>query len=413
MTNISKTEVISNNKTTLMNQSTRFAAIIALFASYSTLSAQCNPAVQFKLSPPNVTTSAVQGQAGSLTEDFNAFTTGNLAATGSLSNGTFVKTGTAKILPDDKWGGSGSQYLQVTQNASVVNVTLTNSSRYVGFWWGSGDAANKLKLYGQCNGVEVKLAEFTTADVLSLLSSGSVLANDGSTYAASLYRRPSADNEPFAYVNVQLNDSSYFFTRVELVGCCFELDNLTTSAVYGAGTGTVPTAPTLVSAAASGTAVDMNFVRPYFNGGTPIVNYDYSIDSGTTWVSMAPADTSSPLTFNTIFGGLFQLQIRAVNGIGSGAGSNILAFQMGQPESVLQHLELVPNPASTHLRIRHSGQTTPALRSLELVDATGKIIRSFEPQLDENHSLSGVPKGTYWLVIRTDGGLLKQPLVVQ
>lgn len=43
----------------------------------------------------------------------------------------------------------------------------------------------------------------------------------------------------------------------------------------------------------------------------------------------------------------------------------------------------------------------------------GKIIRSFEPKIEETYTLSGVPKGTYWLVIQTDGGLLKRPLVVK
>jgi hypothetical protein len=413
MTIISKMEVISNHKSTLMNQITRFSAFVALLAFGNALHGQCNPAVQFTISPPNVTTSSIHGQPGTLTEDFNSMATGNLPSNGTFTNGTFVKTGSAQVKPDDMWGGSGSQYLAISGSSGLVNLTLSSSARYVGFWWGAGDAANKLKMYGQCNGVEVKLAEFTTADVLNLLSASTVVANDGMTYASTAYRHANTGAEPFAFINVQLNDSNYYFTRIEVGGGGFELDNLTTSAVYGAGTGTVASAPTLISASAAGMQLSLNFQPPSFNGGSAIVNYDYSIDSGTTWISMAPADTSSPLTFNTIFGGLFQLQIRAVNGIGSGAGSNILAYQMGQPESVLQHLELVPNPASTHLRVRYSGPSTPVLRSLELVDATGKIIRSFEPKIEETHSLSGVPKGTYWLVIRTDGGLLKQPLVVQ
>lgn len=405
-------EVILMLKYTPMNQITRFSALFVLLSSCATLSAQCNPLVQFTLSPPNVTTSAVQGQSGSLTEDFNTQTVGNLSSSGLLANGTYTKTGNAQVKPDDVWGGSGSKYLQINGTTSLVNLSLTNASRYVGFWWGAGDPANKLKLYAQCGGTEVKLAEFTTADVLSLLSSTNVVANDGVSYLSSSYRRSNAGNEPFAYINVQLNDSNYFFTRIEVGGGGFELDNLTTSAVYGAGTGTVPSAPTLVSASATGTVVNMSFVRPYFNGGTPIVNYEFSIDSGTTWIGIAPADTSSPLEFGTIFGGLFQLQIRAVNGIGSGAGSNILAFQMGQEESDLISFEVAPNPASTNIQLFRRGQTPP-VRSMELVDASGKVIQSFDVLIEGPHSLNGVPKGPYWIVIRTDAGLLKQPLVVQ
>ena len=412
MVSINKTEVLLILNYTLMNQITRLSALFVMLSSYTTLSAQCNPLVQFTLSPPDVTTSAVQGQSGSLTENFNTQSVGSLPASGTLANGSFTKTGNALVKSADVWGGSGSQYLQINGSTSLVNLSLTNASRYVGFWWGAGDAGNKLKLYAQCGGTEVKLAEFTTADVLSLLGSTNVVANDGVSYLSSSYRRSNAGNEPFAYINVQLNDSNYFFTRIEVGGGGFELDNLTTSAVYGAGTGTVPSAPTLVSAAATGTVVNMSFVRPYFNGGTPIVNYEFSIDSGTTWIGIAPADTSSPLEFGTIFGGLFQLQIRAVNGIGSGAGSNILAFQMGQEESGLRNFEVAPNPASTNIQLFSRGQT-PAVQSMELVDASGTVIQSFDVRVEGPHSLNGVPKGTYWVVIRTDAGLLKQPLVIQ
>ncbi|MEY3928112.1 MAG: hypothetical protein RJA97_1119 [Bacteroidota bacterium] len=404
--------VLSSLEYTQMNQITRLSALFMMLSAHTTLSAQCNPLVQFTLSPPNVTTSAVQGQSGSLTEDFNTQSVSSLPLSGTLANGSYTTMGNVQVKPDDVWGGSGSQYLQINGSNALVNLSLTNASRYVGFWWGAGDPANKLKLYAQCGGTEVKLAEFTTADVLSLLSATNVVANDGVSYLSSTYRRSNAGNEPFAYINVQLNDSNYFFTRIEVGGGGFELDNLTTSAVYGAGTGTVPTAPTLVSAAATGTAVDMSFVRPYFNGGTPIVNYEYSIDSGTTWIGIAPADTISPLTFNSIFGGLFQLQIRAINGIGSGAGSNILAFQMGQEELGLLNFEVAPNPASTSIQLFRRGQT-PRVQSMELVDSSGKIIQSFDGRVEGPQSLSGVPKGTYWLVIKTDAGILKQPLVVQ
>jgi hypothetical protein len=245
-----------------------------------------------------------------------------------------------------------------------------------------------------------------------MLAAPTVVANDGATYASTAYRHANTGTEPFAFINVQLNDSNYYFTRIEVGGGGFELDNLTTSSVYGAGTGTVASAPTLVSASSSGNQLNLNFQRPSNNGGSAIVNYDYSIDSGTTWISMAPADTSSPLTFNTIFGGLFQLRIRATNGIGSGAPSNVLAYQMGQDEASLRNLTVAPNPATTHFQLNLPSQVA-RITAVDLVDAAGKMVASFDPQAEGPYSLAGVPKGTYWLVIQSVQGLLKQPLVIQ
>ena len=383
-----------------------------LLGTAAPLFGQCTPSVQFKLSPPNVTTSAIQGQVGSLTENFNGIATGNLPTSGTMANGTFTKTGTAQIKPDDIWGGSGSQYLQVNGASSIVNITLTNPSRYVGFWWGAGDAANKLKMYAMCNGQEVKLAEFSTADVLALLNGATIVANDANTYATSLYRHPNTGTEPFAYINVQLNDSNFFFTRIEVGGGGFELDNLTTSAVYGAGTGTVATAPTLVAATANGSQVSLDFTPPTFNGGTPITNYQYSIDSGTTWITFVPADTSSPLSFNTIFGGLFQMTIRAENGIGVSPKSIVVALAMGEEELALLRFTVLPNPASDEVRL-DVAMDTEDIQSVALVDELGRTVMVLDHQTEAKISLAGIPKGLYWAVAVTKYGMVKQPLVVQ
>jgi hypothetical protein len=177
------------------------------------------PNVQFKLSAPDVTTSAIQGQTGSRTENFNAFSVANLGATGSFAVGSFAKsnTGNAAVKANDVWGGSGSQYLQIISSGSV-SVVLTDPSRYLGFWWAAGNANNNVTIFGSCGGNEIQLGTFTTQTVLDLLAGPSIIAVDGSSYNTGLYKRANAANEPFAYINLQLDDPSIFFTRIVFSG---------------------------------------------------------------------------------------------------------------------------------------------------------------------------------------------------
>ena len=67
------------------------------------------------------------------------------------------------------------------------------------------------------------------------------------------------------------------------------------------------------------------------DGGTALTNYQYSTDGGSTWRTRATGTTASPLVITTISGvantqltngTTYQVQIRAVNTVGEGAGSN-------------------------------------------------------------------------------------------
>ena len=287
------------------------------------------PNVRFKLSAPNVTTSAIQGQTGSRTESFNTQATGTLAASGNLAVGSYTRTGTVSIAPDGVYGGTGTQYLGISASG-LVNVTLTDPSRYLGFWWGGGDANNRVTIFGTCGGNEIQLAQFTTSSVTNILgpvgSSNTVLAVDGNTYPAANYRRSNAGNEPFAYINLELDDPNIFFTRLEftqLAGGGFEVDNITTAIGYGAASSTTPGAPTITSITRGTGTATINFTAPTSNGGQAITNYQYSIDNGTTWLTMSPADITSPLVISGLNDATaYPIRIRAVNSIGAGAQSN-------------------------------------------------------------------------------------------
>jgi len=164
------------------------------------------PTLLFKLSPPDITTSAIQGQPGIRTENFNTQATGEIPASGTVANGTYTKTGPADrkvaIEPNAVWGGTESQYLSLMTNA-VLNITLTDPSRYLGFWWGGGDDYNRVTIFGSCGGNEIQLGQFTTSSVTNLLAGPTVTAVDGNSYPSASYRRANAFNQPFAFINLE------------------------------------------------------------------------------------------------------------------------------------------------------------------------------------------------------------------
>ncbi len=282
------------------------------------------PNVRFKLSPPDVTTSAIQGQTGSRTENFNALSLGNLTATGTFAVGAFTRSnvGTVEVKADDVWGGSGSKYLQAA-NSGEVSINLTDASRYVGFWWAAGNANNNVTIYGSCGGNEIQLGTFTAQTVLNLLSGATVTAVNGTVYSSSLYKRSAAANEAFAYINLELDDPTIYFTRIVFGGSGFEFDNITTAVGYGAASSTTPGAPTITSITRGTGTATINFTAPTSDGGQAITNYQYSIDGGTNWLTLSPADTTTPLVISGLNDATaYPIRIRAVNSIGGGTQSN-------------------------------------------------------------------------------------------
>ena len=82
-----------------------------------------------------------------------------------------------------------------------------------------------------------------------------------------------------------------------------------------------PDAP-VISITGADRALVVTFVAPA-NGGTPIINYEYSVDDGITWWLRSPASISSPLVIGAVDNGTaYSTRLRAVNAVGSGTLSN-------------------------------------------------------------------------------------------
>ncbi len=82
---------------------------------------------------------------------------------------------------------------------------------------------------------------------------------------------------------------------------------------------TTPGAPTITSITAGNSQLSVAFTAPASNGGSPITNYKYSTNGGTSFTAVSPASTSSPIVITGLSNGTtYNVQIRAVNAAGDG-----------------------------------------------------------------------------------------------
>jgi hypothetical protein len=206
--------------------------------------------IYYKVSAPLVQQSTLQGAPGSITETFNSYPSIEIGNPGDTYN---LTVGTLKVLqraygpgfrPPDVYGGAGStqqyggdgsgQYLYTgIFDVDAYEISLAAPSRYIGFLWGTGNTGNTIKFYGAG---DVLLGTYSTAQLMSDLS-GNVVAWDGNTYAGSDYSKNyqgngTYNNEPWAYLNLALDDENTYFTNVVFGGAGFEVDNLTISSEY-------------------------------------------------------------------------------------------------------------------------------------------------------------------------------------
>jgi titin len=120
-------------------------------------------------------------------------------------------------------------------------------------------------------------------------------------------------------------------------------------AINGIGTGAVssvvtvkpaatPDAPSaLVATPGDGSALIT--VTAGSDNGAVITNYEYSTDNGSTWTTRSPASAVSPITITGLTNGVtYQIKLRAINIIGTGADSSAVSVKPAAP---------APDPAPT------------------------------------------------------------------
>jgi gliding motility-associated-like protein len=91
--------------------------------------------------------------------------------------------------------------------------------------------------------------------------------------------------------------------------------------ITATATAVVPSAPTNLSYSPGNGQVTLAFT-PGYDGGSVVTNYEYSLDNGSSWTALNPADASSPVTITGLTNGTtYPVKIRAVNTVGQGAAS--------------------------------------------------------------------------------------------
>jgi Fibronectin type III domain len=110
-------------------------------------------------------------------------------------------------------------------------------------------------------------------------------------------------------------------TSVDPLACLLNFLPNSGSNSNSGSTKTIPSSPTITSIVSGNNQLIVNFIAPTYDGGSPITNYLYSTDNGASFTSSELA--TSPITITGLINGTtYNVVIRAVNSIGTGAPSN-------------------------------------------------------------------------------------------
>lgn len=85
---------------------------------------------------------------------------------------------------------------------------------------------------------------------------------------------------------------------------------------------TVPDAPSIASITSGNRSLTVAVTAPANNGGTDILNYEYSLDNGSTWTTESSAVSTGSFTISSLTNGTrYAVKIRALNARGFGSAS--------------------------------------------------------------------------------------------
>jgi len=95
--------------------------------------------------------------------------------------------------------------------------------------------------------------------------------------------------------------------------------------LVGTATLTAPTAPTITTITPGNGQLSVAFTAPTSNGGAAITNYAYSIDNGVSYTPLPTPSTTSPIVISGLTNNTtYDVKVRAINSVGSGAESNMV-----------------------------------------------------------------------------------------
>jgi hypothetical protein len=138
--------------------------------------------------------------------------------------------------------------------------------------------------------------------------------NNGATWTT---RSPASATSPLVIPG--LTNGISYSVRVQAVN---ELGAGPMSAAVVGVPARAPSAPTVTSVLPGNGVLIVQFTAPAVDGGSPIINYQYSTDGGATWTTRRPAATVAPLRITGLVNGTsYSVRLRAMNAAGPGAAS--------------------------------------------------------------------------------------------
>ena len=132
-------------------------------------------------------------------------------------------------------------------------------------------------------------------------------------------RSPAATGSPISITGL-VNGTTYS-VKIRAVNAAGHGD--ASNAVSGTPVPGTPSEPTIISVIPGDQQLSVAFSAPTSDGGSPITNYEYSTDNGSSWTPHVPSITGSPLVITGLTNGVeYTVRIRAENAAGPGDDSN-------------------------------------------------------------------------------------------
>lgn len=188
----------------------------------------------------------------------------------------------------------------------------------------------------------------------------------------------SSTTVPVTYNATGLNAGKTYYYRTVGVATSGSADTLVETYLYGVTrqfTYGAPAAPTITGITCGSTSLSVAFTAGSANGGT-ITNYQYSINGGETFTSLATPSTSSPISITGLTNGTeYSVSIRAITSTKTGADSaTVSATPCGTPSSTTTAATNV-QPTTATLNGHLTGNGNP-LASISFTWGTSSTLAS-------------------------------------
>ena len=163
------------------------------------------------------------------------------------------------------------------------------------------------------------------------------------------------------------------------------------------GTPTIPGAPFNLSSISGNASARIYFTIA--DGGSPLINFSYSIDNGTTFTPFAPPQYESPVTISGLTNGTtYSIQIKATNGIGTGPASATVTATPGLPDAPT-NLDIQPGNTTAVITFTPgSGNGAPITNYTYSLDGGTTFVPFSPPQTTSPITISGLTNGTLYTI---------------